>query len=475
MDIIQQIAVEMVGKISEIIRKDGLRDIGKLTKELKPAVDHMVLSVVKTCLDEMDSALVNGAKALRRKDGITIKERAVERTLLTDLGEITYKRTYFRMKDGSFVYLLDHLIGVESYERISRELVSELLDIATVKSYQHAIRTLGQPLSRQTVHNRLVALNDLTVDVEREETTPPVLDIFADEDHVHLNPKGCAIVPLVTISDGMDETNSKRHRTINPVHIAAYGMEQAAFNENVLAVLTKRYNFDEVKTVNIHADGGRWIQGLQQLIPKSRMIMDGFHLEKHLKTFLHLEGASVYASAIRNDLKNPNGYASFAKHCSLIFDKQTTDVGRKKVNEFKNYCAAFWDTIVLRMNKAACGSCTEPLVSHVLSDRLSRNPIAWSKTGLRKMTMLVVYEKNGKKVRSSDIRTRPDAEAETSFYEDGYAKYWQYAKEQADGMLKGRHDWSIFEHFDPDLGKVDGAFLIRKSLGSMESLIHKVS
>ena len=160
MEIIQQIAVKTVEEIFESIKTTGLNEIGKTIKVLTPVVSRTVLSVLTAFLEEMDEALVTGAKALRREDGITVKERGVPRTWLTELGELTYKRTYFRLRDGSFVYLLDHVIGVESYERISKELVADILQAATVKSYQQAIDSTKQELSRQTVHNRLVALNE---------------------------------------------------------------------------------------------------------------------------------------------------------------------------------------------------------------------------------------------------------------------------------------------------------------------------
>ncbi len=221
MEIIQQIAVKAVEEIFESVKKTGLNEIGKTIKVLTPIVSETVLRILSALLEEMDEALVSGAKALRKEDGITVKERGVPRTWLTELGELTYKRTYFRLRDGSFVYLLDHVIGVESYERISKELIADILQSATVKSYQHAIDSTKQELSRQTVHNRLVALEDLVMPVNRMEDTPETLDIFADEDHVHLKPKGQAIVPLVTITDGMDVSNPKRHKTIHPIHLAA--------------------------------------------------------------------------------------------------------------------------------------------------------------------------------------------------------------------------------------------------------------
>ena len=475
MDIIQQIAVKAVEEIYESVKATGLSDIGKTIKALTPVVSRTVLSILTAFLEEMDETLVIGAKALRKEDGITVKERGISRTRLTELGELTYKRTYFKLRDDSFVYLLDHVIGVESYERISKELVADILQAATVKSYQQAIDTTKQEITRQTVHNRLVALDDLAMPVERVEETPETLDIFADEDHVHLTPKGKAIVPLVTITEGIDTSNPKRHKTVHPIHLAAFGTTTDAFKENVLAVLTERYDLDRIKQINIHADCGSWIRGLQELIPHSRFVLDGYHLEKELRSFLRLEGAGCYSKAIRDSMRKKDGYEAFEQYCEKIYRKQTTEKGQEKVRKFVEYCANHWDAIVVRMRKETCGSCTEPQVSHVLSDRLSRNPIAWSKDGLNRMTMLLVYTKNGGRVCAKDVRIRVDQQAKAGFHEDGYARYSDYAKKQSDEMLNLKHDWSLFEHKCNALGKVDGVYLLRKSVGAFKPLLDMVS
>lgn len=475
MDSIQQITVRAVEEICKTIRDVGMEDVGKLASALLPISTRMTLEIVQSCIEEMDQSLVNAAKAQRRRDGITVKERAVERTITTGLGDLHYRRTYFALPDGSYAYILDHLIGVEAYERFSKELIAEVLQAATVKSYQYAIDSTKQEMSRQTVHNRLAALDDLVTPVERTEETPEILDIFADEDHVHLTPKGKAIVPLVTITEGMDVSNPKRHRTINPIHLAAFGMTAEAFRENAVAVLTERYDLDKVKQINVHGDGAPWIEALQQLLPHSRLVLDGYHLEKELRSFLSLEGAKQYACALRQAMRKDDGYEAFEQYCERIFQRQTTEKGQEKVRDFVEYCANRWNAIVIRMNKETCGSCTEPQVSHVLSDRLSRNPIAWSKDGLNRMTMLVVYTKNGGKVRGEDVRIRINREARTGFREDGYTTYRDYAIKQADEVLKAKHDWSIFEHKRPDLGKVDWIYMFRKSLGSQLSLDKLVS
>ena len=115
MEIIQQIAVKAVEEIYETIQGTGLNNIGKAIKALAQVVSRTVLNVITAHLEEMDETLVTGAKALRKEDKITVKERAVPRTWLTELGELTYRRTYFKLPDGSYAYLLDHVIGVECY------------------------------------------------------------------------------------------------------------------------------------------------------------------------------------------------------------------------------------------------------------------------------------------------------------------------------------------------------------------------
>ena len=75
----------------------------------------------------------------------------------------------------------------------------------------------------------------------------------------------------------------------------------------------------------------------------------------------------------------------------------------------------------------------------------------------------------------NDVRIRVNKQANACFYEDGYARYRDYAQKQADEVLKVKHDWSLFEHHCSVSGKVDGFYLIRKSFGAMKPLLDLVS
>ncbi len=95
------------------------------------------------------------AKADRRNDHIRIHQHDVPQTLITCLGDLTYKLTYFEL-DGEFAYLTDVLIGVEPYERVSKKLCAALVQAAADKSYGTVVKDSGVDLSRQTVNNKVL-------------------------------------------------------------------------------------------------------------------------------------------------------------------------------------------------------------------------------------------------------------------------------------------------------------------------------
>ena len=228
---IQQIAQELTENVLKTLETEGIRNIGNTISKLVPVVNETVLEIVKATIQEADLALTEGAKHLRRKDSIQIWKRNVPRTVETQLGTLTYNRSYFR-KGNQYRYLTDYVIGVESYERISKSLAAEILNTIPDLSFQKTLNHRKIPLSRQTVHNRLNAVNELCIEAKRVEHTPEELHLFADEDHAHLTPKKSAYIPLVVITEGID-TAQKRHRTKEPVFLEGYGMETETFRENI--------------------------------------------------------------------------------------------------------------------------------------------------------------------------------------------------------------------------------------------------
>lgn len=464
--IIQQIAVKLVEAVLRTIENEGVSSIGRTTRLLLNIVKPAVLEIVKAAIEQVDHALVEANKA-RREDGLRIKERNVPRTLLTDLGELCYERTYFETAEGQRCYLADHLIGVEAYERLTKELCAALVQQAANSSMGGAANHLGAQVSRQTVNNKVLAMKEVAVEAVREEETPRKLHLFADEDHVHMKNGSNAIVPLVTVTEGINATK-KRHKTVNAIHFEGYGISNESFFENISSFLNERYCMDQVDTVYVHADGGQWIQAVCDWLPNVKFVMDGFHLEKRLRQIGRLEGAASYMGAIRKAIQGDH-FERFISYCARIHDK-LDEQGRKRLSENVNFIQNHWDAVVLRMRNEVCGSCTEPLVSHVLSKRLSRNPLAWSEHGLRQMAMLRVYTLNGGVVTAKDIRvSRSKAQLENDqvSFKGGFAKYRAYADKQIDVFLNNKPDWSVFDKPLFLNGKVDATFMLRKAYGQM--------
>jgi len=469
-NIIAQQLVKMQGEILGRIRENGLQDIGQTAEALFRVVKTETGELLQAILEATDKEIAN-AKAERKASGLRVKERNVKRRLQTSLGELEYGRTYYETQEGERVYLLDYLIGVESYERVSKALSAKLVNLSAEMSYGKSVKVGEVEVSRQTVSNKVNALREVVQDVERVKETPEELHLFADEDHVHLKDGRSAIVPLVTISEGIDKSNPKRHRLINPLHIAGYGIEAEAFNDQVEACVYERYDLNKVKRIYIHGDGASRIAALGERFPNASHVLDGFHLEKYLKKLGHYNGAAQRMGALRAALKDGN-WKTYKKLLETIYTLQT----EKDRENCKKVILYLWNNrqaAHLRYRPEICGSCTESLVSHVLSERLSRTPLAWSERGLEKMTMLVVFRKNGGKVTARDIRvsqTREEQDNEALLRREGWNKYNSYMNRQFDLILST--DWACaFEKEAVSFGKVDASYVIRKSFGSLRPAI----
>ena len=210
---------------------------------------------------------------------------------------------------------------------------------------------------------------------------------------------------------------------------------------------------------------------LGERFPNAVHVLDGFHLEKYLKKLGHYNGAAQRMGALRTALKDGN-WKTYKKLLEDIYALQS-DKDKKSCKDVIRYLWNNRQAAHLRYDSEICGSCTESLVSHVLSERLSRTPLAWSELGLANMTMLVVYCKNGQKITARDIRVslnRDEQRREASFRRNGWEKYNSYMDRQLDLILSA--DWAnAFEKESVPFGKLDASFVIRKSFGELRSVV----
>ena len=136
---ITQQAVKLIEDIFKTIENIGSSNVEDVTDELFDVLKNGALELVSAAICEMDNAVL-AAKKERKLDGLTVKERNVPRTFTTSIGELRYQRTYFSCKDGSNAYITDHLIGIESNERLSKSLCSKLVQYSASMSMHGQFR-----------------------------------------------------------------------------------------------------------------------------------------------------------------------------------------------------------------------------------------------------------------------------------------------------------------------------------------------
>ena len=170
-NIIAQQLVKMQGEILEKIQEDGLQDIGQTAENLFQIVKTGTRELLQVILEATDQAIYD-ARAELKASGLKVKQRGVKRRLQTSLGEIRYSRSYYTTQEGEMVYLLDHLIGVESYERVSKALCAKLVNLSAEMSCEKSVRVAEADVSRQTVNNKVNTLREVVKEVERVKQTP---------------------------------------------------------------------------------------------------------------------------------------------------------------------------------------------------------------------------------------------------------------------------------------------------------------
>ena len=350
----------MVEKVLKTLKESKNLSLDIITPEIREESNNACLSIVEEYIKYVNLEMRNQKKD-RKSKGLVIKEKDVDRKVITCLGELEYSRDiYFNKVENVYVKPIDSIFGIEPYERICKNVKADLVDKAIDNSYEKSKNLVGVPnISRQSVRNAILKSNldnDKSM-VVAEKKLLKELHIYADEDHVHLQKpnkikgRACQIVPLVTITEGTENVSKSRRRTINPYHIVDSSFDTSSLWKKVDEYIVGNYEVDEIKKIE-------------------RLI------ESNCK-----DEAIMYMSELCSDIEDERVQNRCCNACNYIINN--------------------WEGIVNRYTLDIPGSCTEGQVSHVLSERFSRNPMGWSKEVLGKLSVLRVHKKNGNKIDSS--------------------------------------------------------------------------
>lgn len=387
--IIQQIAEEFIKKIEKTFEK-GEININLIENDFLKEAKECAAELTKAYIERLDSELV-AMKKERKQAEIVIERRNDKRCLQTQIGEICFNRTYFyNKKVGEYSYLVDNTIGLEKRSRVSNAMSEILVNTAKEMSYEKTAKLIGDSkITKQTVMNAIRKANVENFTEVLDKPSLSVLHVDADEAHVTIRNGRKAIVPLISIYQGI-ETKGKRNSCKDIFHISEFGKNPDELWEKALNEIEKRYDISNTK-IYLHGDGGRWIQTGLEWLTKSKFVLDKYHKNKAIKQMtagLINSDRIIYDNELREALNTQD--IRFIEELTLSIIN-TIPERIDKIKKASQYLITFINGIsICKYDKEANnGGCTEPHVSHVLANRLSTRPMAWSKETLEHMAPIL--------------------------------------------------------------------------------------
>jgi len=401
--IILQVCQQFITEVLDFFKEGKAVSLAEMEKGLKESSDKFLREMIKTYLEETDRQIIED-KAGRKQKGLVVERRNEERTVYTRFGPLTYYRSYyFDKRKEIYLHPVDLVAGLEAYERVSLTVAADLVRHAAEASYGESSRHVtGGEISRQTVMKKIRKTNKLKVSAPPKREVK-VLHVDADEDHVALQDGSNTIVPIVTVHEGAKRLCKGRSRCVNAHHICTYGKAPEDLWLEVADWIYEAYEVDSLEAIYIHGDGANWIKKGLEILPKSKPVLDKYHLNKAI---MNSTGSQPERrEELRQVLKDADreGFKLIIREMAR---EARSENEHKKIKEFRQYVLNNWKGIEIHKTGECGGSSAEAHVSHVLSARMSSRPMGWSREGIKYMAELRAFSANGGVVGVEHLRAK---------------------------------------------------------------------
>ena len=355
-NIIQQICEKYITEVLEFFDTETIRTLDEMEMELKEKTDCYLRQMMRIYLESLDEAIAKDRVGRKRK-GYVIEHKAAKREIYTRFGILEFKRRYYKNKlSNTYSYLLDKVVGIESYERISGRVSAALVGSAAEVSYAKSSKYVcNGDISRQTVMNKVRRAKELKLEVPEEKRKVRYLNVEADEDHVSLQDGTNTIVPLISIHEGV-ERKGKRGKCINIHHISSHGKKVEEMWQEAADWIYSVYDEDAIEKIYLHGDGASWIKTGLSYLPKAEFVLERYHLNKAIKEISRgdeLVNEKLMEAVMEADKE------SVREICRELRRKAETDKEKKKVDQFRSYITTNWEGILSYQEEGSRGSNTE--------------------------------------------------------------------------------------------------------------------
>lgn len=420
----ESIILQILEKYAKIFMKegyfgaeeDGNKSLGELAKWTQLECNNLATEILQVYLESLNLTL-RESKKQRLEKGWRIKEKNCPRTIMTSVGSISFKRDRYLDDSGKSFYLLDEMMQIGKNDRVDDYVKADLVSAATKESYSKASEhVVSGNVSRQTVKNSILELGDMSAfeDIPKEKRQAKEIHIYADEDHAHMQKPGkkkgkkSRIVPLVVVTEGTESIGTSRRKTVNPHYFVNKKFDTERLWEDVYSYVYTHYELTGNEKIYVHGDGAAWINRWQEYFPDAEFVLDGFHLFKAIRKLSNRFPKQSVRIRLCHALEE-NNLQKAKEILSSLYELCEKESDIDLIRTISTYLLGNWNGAVKRVLIGSNGgSCTEAQISHVLSERISRNPLGWSEEGLGILSTQRMYILNGGRISGRSFETHKE-------------------------------------------------------------------
>lgn len=370
---------------------------------------------LKEYFEKIDDEIFNSKW---RKDKGYISKEINSRSILTIAGYITFYRRRYKYFDEQsqtwkYVYLADHKLGIERYERINSHVKFKILElIAEGMRYENIINILKINISKMSISNVINSfdLKDFDRVTNYDIKKVPIkncLYIQLDDTFVSLRDnkkkKVKYRIRFVTMHTGYDESKSIKNRKVIANKRSLFKLLKTGTKINTANFMDEVYEFankfyENVKdaTIIISGDSASWIQECSKFWPGSLYVYDKFHAFRKLKNTLMIDKSekSIKTLEIVKSYYNTGDYdnlldilQSFLENPDYIHKSEKI---KDTIGNFKNNKIG----IINQANEFNIGCHIESDISHTIKWLLGYGSKAFNYKTFQNMLILKISKVN---------------------------------------------------------------------------------
>ena len=280
------------------LQNDDNNKYFSLFANIQSSVREMIRNVVVSTFEDIDNDFKN---SIYRTSKYYINKSNVSRTLITIVGDITFRRTYYESKfSDAKMFYVDKVFDLPKYDHYDPVIKGIAINNAINTSQAQAARDTSafvgdlkyfldtssvNNISRQSVYNWIKAWNTPDI-VPTSVETPDTLYVMADEKYIGAQDitKDIMVKCFVTFED-VKEISKGRRMLVNRSVFSCYDTHAWPLFMDFIA---KRYDFSKIKNIALLSDGGTWIKtGINELRLDVNNTVKFYLCEFHFKQAIH--------------------------------------------------------------------------------------------------------------------------------------------------------------------------------------------